>query len=88
MLLQRRDRLDVELLQQPLQQAAGAIAAALKPGAAPVPAQEEASTMLALPADSERDLSPWLLRRLRLAVALAQDLAADRARALEGGARS
>jgi hypothetical protein len=44
--------------------------------------------MLALPADSERDLSPWLLRRVRLAVALAHDLAADRARALEGGARS
>jgi uncharacterized membrane protein YccC len=91
MLLQRRDRLNFDVLREPLEQAGRAIAAALTAGtpypAAP-PTHEEAAPMLELPDASERDLTPWLLRRLRLAVAIAQDLQADAARTLEGARRS
>jgi uncharacterized membrane protein YccC len=88
MLLERRDRLNFDLLREPLERAARAINDALTPGAsppapAPSPAHEEAPPMLELPDDSERDLTPWLLRRLRLAVAIAQDLKADASRVLE-----
>jgi hypothetical protein len=37
--------------------------------------------MLALPDLAERDLTPWVQRRLRLAVDIARDLQADAARA-------
>ena len=36
--------------------------------------------MLDLPDDAEGDLSPWVLRRLRLAVAIAAELQADAGR--------
>jgi uncharacterized membrane protein YccC len=79
-LLQRRERLDLAQLQAPLEQAARAIASQLArdntEAAAPGP-HEEVSPMLALPDDSEQDLTPWVLRRLRLAVGIAQELKAD-----------
>ncbi|MFC5500290.1 FUSC family protein [Caenimonas terrae] len=92
MLLQRRERLDFTLLRDPLDRGALAIAAALTgagpASAAPSAAREETAPMLELPADSEHDLTPWLLRRLRLAVAIAQDLQADAARVLAGASRA
>jgi uncharacterized membrane protein YccC len=84
MLLQRRDRLDLAQLQAPLEDATRALSAALatdapRPEAAP--AHEEAQPMLEFP-DAERDLTPWLLRRLRLAVGIARELQVDAGRAL------
>ena len=38
--------------------------------------------MLEFP-DAERDLTPWLLRRLRLAVAIARELQVDAGRTLQ-----
>jgi hypothetical protein len=84
MLLQRRDRLDIAQLQGPLEQATRAIADALAPGApqaAAAPESGEPRPMLEMPDDSERDLGPWLLRRLRLAVGLARELQRDAAQA-------
>jgi uncharacterized membrane protein YccC len=82
MLLQRRDRLDFVQLRPPLEEAMQAIAAALRSGA-PAPGalrgHEDAPPMLALPA--ERDLTPFVQRRLRLAVDIARELQADAARA-------
>jgi uncharacterized membrane protein YccC len=82
-LLQRRERLDLAQLQAPLEQAARTIAAKLARDGADVPApvpQEEVQPMLALPDESE-DLTPWVLRRLRLAVGIAQELKNDAMRA-------
>ena len=84
MLLQRRERLNFAQLRAPLEQAAAAIVSALTPGAgqpAAVPAHEEAQPMLDLPDAAEGDLSPWVLRRLRLAVGIAGEVQADAARA-------
>jgi uncharacterized membrane protein YccC len=86
-LLQRRDRLDFAQLQAPLAQAAAAITGTLTreaPPAAP-PAHDETLTTLELPELAERDLSPFVLRRLRLALGIAQELQAD-ARRVSGGA--
>lgn len=84
MLLQRRDRLRIEQLQAPLEQAASAITGALERRTAEAPArprEDDAEPMLQVPDLSEADLSPFVLRRLRLAVAIAQELQADAARA-------
>jgi uncharacterized membrane protein YccC len=84
MLLQRRDRLDIAQLQGPLEQATRAIADALAPGApqpAAMPVPGEPRPMLEMPDDSEHDLGPWLLRRLRLAESLARELQRDAAQA-------
>jgi uncharacterized membrane protein YccC len=78
MLLQRRERLNFEQLQAPLEQATRAIQATLAreaPQAEP-DGHEDPLPMLELP-ESEEDLSPWVLRRLRLALGIAQDLQAD-----------
>jgi len=84
MLLQRRDRLALEHLRDPLQQGADAIAAALAgaPRSDGAPVLDDQSTMLQLPDPYVDDLSPWLLRRLRLAVGIAHDLQAEAQRAL------
>jgi len=78
-LLQRRERLDLAQLQAPLEQAARAIASQLaregSDATAPGP-HEEVQPMLAVPDESE-DLTPWVLRRLQLAVGIAQELKAD-----------
>jgi hypothetical protein len=83
MLLQRRDRLDLALLQKPLQEAQQAISRALRRGGPQAPAgapNEERGPMLALPDVPERDLTPWVQRRLQLAVDIARELQADAAR--------
>jgi uncharacterized membrane protein YccC len=84
MLLQRRDRLDFARLQPRLDQAKQAIAGALKQGK-PQPAFsasiDEPSPMLALPDGPDQDLTPWVQRRLQLAVDIAGELQADAARA-------
>jgi uncharacterized membrane protein YccC len=88
MLLQRRDRLDLGLLQQPLHEAQQAITRALREGAPPAPAgapNEERGAMLALPDVPERDLTPWVQRRLQLAVDIARELQADAGRAVVSG---
>jgi uncharacterized membrane protein YccC len=85
MLLQRRDRLALEQLRQPLQEAADAIAAALAGAARDTPTRphEDPAPMMQMPDPYAEDLSPWLLRRLRLAAAIAHDLEADAHRALQ-----
>jgi len=85
LLLHRRERLDLAQLREPLAHAAAAMAAALQRTAPPAPVphgHEEALPMLELPDESERDLSPFVLRRLRLAVEIARDLQGDAAAAL------
>ena len=85
MLLQRRDRLDFARLQPQLEQAKQAIAGALKQGAPQqhaIPALEEPSPMLALPDVPEQDLTPWMQRRLQLAVDIAGELQAEAGRAV------
>jgi hypothetical protein len=80
MLLLRRGRLKVEQLQAPLQEAAESIASTLSgSGAAPAgqPDALAASSPIDLPDPLDEDLSPWLLRRLRLAQEIAQRLCAD-----------
>lgn len=86
MLLQRRDRLDIAQLQQPLQEAASAIGQALSGAAPPEPApvprlHQDARPMLELPDPVEHDLSPWLLRRVHLAVDLARELKSEASQA-------
>jgi len=84
MLLRRRERLNFEQLRSPLERAAAAISAALTRGehsTPPAHAPDDVHPMLELPDESERDLSPWVLRRLRLAVGIAQELQDDAARA-------
>ncbi|WP_299797033.1 FUSC family protein [Ramlibacter sp.] len=86
MLLQRRDRLDFPRLNPPLEEAKQAIAGALA-RAAPQPAatgHEDPPPMLELPDAGERDLTPWVQRRLMLAVDIARELQADAARAAAG----
>jgi uncharacterized membrane protein YccC len=85
MLLQRRDRLAIATLRGPLQTSAEAITAALagKPVQAPAAARDDAQTMLSLPDPFENDLTPWLLRRAHLAIAIALDLRAEAAQALQ-----
>jgi uncharacterized membrane protein YccC len=84
MLLQRRDRLDLPRLQPRLEQAKLAIAGALKEGA-PQPAASaapaEPTSMLAVGVVREQDLTPWMQRRLQLAVEIAGELQADARRA-------
>ena len=85
MLLQRRDRLRIEQLQAPLEQAARAITDALErrtPQAARSAHEDDVQPMLEVPGGEQADLSPFVLRRLRLAVAIAQELQADAARAI------
>ncbi len=81
LLLVRRDRLDVAALLSPLQEAGVAIDEALT---APAPVAESTGTKpgpsddsLVLPDPFEQDLSPWLLRRLRLAAGLATMVRSD-----------
>jgi hypothetical protein len=80
MLLSRRDRLQIDVIQQALKDAADRIAANLDAGGAgqapPEPSSETPSTM---PDPFEADLSPWLVRRLQLASGLAQQLHAEAA---------
>ena len=85
MLLQRRDRLALERLRVPLQEAADAIAAALAGATrdARSPHREDPAPMLQMPDPYADDLSPWLLRRLQLAIGIAHDLEADARRALQ-----
>jgi uncharacterized membrane protein YccC len=83
MLLQRRNRLRIAEIRQPLADASARIAAALSGQRV---AQEgslvaDSSTAMALPDPFDDDLSPWLLRRLELAVELAQRLCSEAARA-------
>jgi uncharacterized membrane protein YccC len=85
MLLQRRERLDLVRLEPRLAQARQEIALALKQGAAQPgagAALEEPSPMLGAPSVPERDLTPWMQRRLRLAVGIAGELRADARRAV------
>jgi uncharacterized membrane protein YccC len=80
MLLRRRDRLDIARLQGPLEDAARRITIELAPATHP-----SRATTLAHPAaqadhgagPAGQGLSPWLLRRLRLAVRAAAELHAD-----------
>jgi hypothetical protein len=84
MLSQRRDRLDFARLQPRLEQAKQAIASALKKGTPqphPSPALEPLAPMLVLPDAAQQDLTPWMHRRLQLAVDIAGELQADAARA-------
>jgi uncharacterized membrane protein YccC len=78
MLLQRRDRLRVDEIREPLKESAARIAAALT-GSAPAAAAPRLSdeTASQLPDPLEQDLSPWLLRRLDLATGLAGALRAQ-----------
>src|SRR5206468_248140 len=91
MLLQRRDRLNFTRLQPRLEEARQAIAGALKQGAPQPPASampDESSPMLAVPDAAEGDLTPWMERRLQLAVDIAGELQADAGRAASPQARS
>lgn len=98
MLLLRRGRLDAIELVRPLKAAADAIGSALvdddaRPGAASSAADRRtpgaaardpnAAEPLALPDPFQHDLSPWLLRRLRLATALAVDVRVDARQVLQ-----
>ncbi len=89
-LLLRRGRLDAARLASPLVTAAFGIAETLGDDRSTKPSDPRAATSteaLALPDPFEHDLSPWLLRRLRLATALASEVRddADRVlRSLEG----
>ncbi|MES3000394.1 MAG: FUSC family membrane protein [Pseudomonadota bacterium] len=90
MLMQRRDRLDFVRLHERLEDAQRAIAAALKQGSphshhtqmATSATLQEPSPMLAAPDVSEYDLTPWMQRRLQLAVETAAELRDDARRAL------
>jgi uncharacterized membrane protein YccC len=77
MLLLRRERLQLEQIKQPLQQAAQAMEAALK-GQMETAAEATQAVSVGntepLPDPFESDLTPWLLRRLGLSTALAGQL--------------
>ncbi|WP_370630222.1 FUSC family membrane protein [Xenophilus sp. Marseille-Q4582] len=89
MLVQRRDRLTLPSVEGPMQRAAQRIeqaigAAGLAGPEAAAAAQADAGAMPSLPTGPvrlpdpfENDISPWLLRRLDLAVGLAQQLGSD-----------
>ena len=86
MLLLRRDQLQFDQIQAPMKLASNRIqgiltlSAPLPPGSQPPPAQspepESAGALPAvpevLPDPFEHDVSPWLLRRLHLAIELAE----------------
>ena len=80
MLLQRRGRLNAGQIQEPLRDAAQAIAATLS-GSAPqstAPADDTLSRgPVALPDPFEHDLTPWLVRRLQLAAGISQHLRSE-----------
>ncbi len=80
LLLLQRDRVDLYRLAGPLGEAAEAIDRTLV-GDTPPPADavetDDSIDIAGLPDPSRADLSPWLLRRLRLARALAARLRAD-----------
>ena len=86
MLLLRRGRLDAAQLTAPLIAAADAIGGALTDGKGAVQASGDTARVstepLALPDPFEHDLSPWLLRRLRLATDLAAQVRGDALRVL------
>ncbi|RYF77784.1 MAG: FUSC family protein [Comamonadaceae bacterium] len=90
MLVQRRDRLTLPSVEGPLQRAAQRIDAAIgstpmtgaadaAAGAAPeaIPSPSLPAGPVPLPDPFENDISPWLLRRLDLALGLAQQLGTD-----------
>jgi uncharacterized membrane protein YccC len=81
MLLQRRDRLHVDEIRGSLKDSADRIASALVGSTAPQPASAPPSdeTSSPLPDPFEQDLSPWLLRRLDMAAAVATSLRAQAA---------
>ena len=91
MLLLRRDRLNAQQVREPLEQAARTIAATLSGGPAQAssgPADADASPgPEELPDPLENDLSPWLLRRLRLAGDIAQRLRGDASLVLQSAGR-
>jgi uncharacterized membrane protein YccC len=86
MLLVRRDRLDPAKLAAPLQDAGDSIGNVLTTAPAPIEAVEDRTIglrePLALPDPFQHDLSPWLLRRLELATALATQVRSDAERVL------
>ena len=81
MLLLRRGRLNAELLASPLQYSAETIERTLigqdEPTTIPSTQADASIDLTTLPDPFERDLSPWLLRRLRLAGELATRLRGD-----------
>ncbi|MFO1341241.1 MAG: FUSC family membrane protein [Burkholderiaceae bacterium] len=84
MLLQRRDRLRIAEMRDALREAASRIEAVLasrEPAEPAHAADAPPETAMAMPDPAEQDLTPWLVRRLRLATSLAHSLAAE-ARAL------
>ncbi len=87
MLLVRRERLDTNALQSPLQATGDAIGDALTAPATTVVADDDTSLHsdepLVLPDPFQHDLTPWLLRRLRLAAGLATEVRRDARRVLE-----
>ncbi|WP_408647891.1 FUSC family protein [Xenophilus arseniciresistens] len=92
MLVQRRDRLTLSSVEGPLQRAAQRIEAAIGDAPAVDGAESSADSRSApsllpgpvpLPDPFENDISPWLLRRLDLALGLAQQLGADARQAMQ-----
>lgn len=90
MLLLRRDRLDTGAVEAPLSRAAVRIDALLAPRAMPAelagedgPVASLPAGPIALPDPNAQDITPWLLRRLDLAVGLATQLREDAARILQ-----
>jgi len=87
MLLLRRDRLPIERITAPLAEASQRIEAALRTDAATesaqAPRRARAAGPIHLPDPTERDISPWLLRRLHLSTDIAGLLRDDAARVLQ-----
>ena len=80
MLLQRRDRLQIGEIRGALEDASGKIASGLAGGVSvPEVVEPDSETAMELPDPFVQDLSPWLMRRVRLAVALARSLASEAA---------
>ena len=81
MLLLRRERLNADQLASPLQHTAETIGNTLtgdaEPAAMPTTQSDASMDLTHLPDPFEHDLSPWLLRRLRLASELATRLRGD-----------
>ncbi|PNG51960.1 MULTISPECIES: FUSC family membrane protein [unclassified Variovorax] len=89
MLVLRRDRLTPAEIEGPLQRAAERIAANIgsTPTTGPVMPESAAATTVAepipLPDPFENDVSPWLLRRLDMAIGISAQLRDDAARILQ-----
>ena len=87
MLVLRRGRLNAQQIRAPLQHAAQAIEAILSDDTVhePTPPVDmlQSSGPVELPDPLEHDLSPWLLRRLHLALDSAQGLRSDALRVLQ-----